>query len=277
MGIFSIFSKSNTLYFPGCKTIFKHKDIYNLYTKIFARLGINFKVIERNICSGLVAYEGGNEKVARKVSRRNHEIFREEEVETIITSSPEDHYMFQEVYPNFLPEWNIEVISMWNLIRRKLESKPRLVKNKAMQVVTYHDNCYLSRYLGIIDDPRKILEMIGYEVKEMHNYGLNSMCCGSCGVLPITNPALANDIARERIIQAKRIGVDKIIVSSIENYELLKKNSVGTGIEIVELSEVLSEAIGVKKDYLEKSDEEVSEDLEGEENILEEEVIEIKE
>ena len=63
-----------------------------------------------------------------------------------------------------------------------------------MEVVTYHDSCHLGRCCSIYDEPRKILELIGYNVKELHNSRVNSICCGSCGGLARTNPGLANQV-----------------------------------------------------------------------------------
>jgi len=247
MGIFSWFGKSSTLYFPGCATYFKHNDNFKLYQEIFSRLGIGFKTIDKNVCCGLPVLEGGYELNTRRLARRNFEIFKEEEIDSIITNSPCCYKMFLQDYSELLPDWDIEVRDVWDVILEKLENKPDLIRHKAMEVVTYHDSCYLGRYCGVYDAPRKIMELIGYEIKEMEDFKESSICCGSCGGLPRTNPELANKIAKQRILQAKRIGVDKIVVCSLEAYDLLKKNSLDSGVEVLEFSEVLAVALGISK------------------------------
>lgn len=268
MGLFSIFGTSNTVYFPGCMTYFKFKEYFELYKKVFSRLGIGFRIIDKKICCGLPAFEGGYEFDARKIARRNFEIFKEESITSIITNSPDCYKMFLLNYRDLLPDWNIEVKNVWGIIKEKLEFKPRLIKHKAMEIVTYHDNCYLGRYCEIYDEPRRILELAGYQVKEMSDARENSVCAGSCGGLPRTNPRLADKIARERMLQAKRIGVKKIVVASLDNYALLKKHSEDIGIEVLELADVLALALGIKKKEVEMSDEEVREDIEDEKKIL---------
>ena len=126
-----------------------------------------------------------------------------------------------------------------------------------MESATYHDSCYLGRHCEIYEEPRKILELIGYDLKEMQDSKENGMCCGSCGGLAISNPELADEVAKQRLLQAKRIGVGKIIVASMENYQLFKKNSLETGIEILELSEVLATALDIKKE-IEVEEEQIS-------------------
>ena len=246
MKLFSIFSKSNTLYFPGCTTYFKFQQNYKLYQKILSKLGITFKITEKKVCSGLSALEAGYEQEARKLARRNFEIFKEEGIKSIITNSPEAYKMFLYNYPEILPDWDINVKNLWAIILNKLKTKPRLIKYKTTETVTYQDSCYLGRYCGIYDEPREILKLIGYEIKELFDSGPESICCGSCGGLPTANAELADEIAKEKILQAKRIGVKKIIVVSMKNYELLKKNSEASGVEIMELSEVLALALGIK-------------------------------
>jgi len=277
MRLLSIFGNVNSLYFPGGTTYFKFQQNFEIYQKIFSKLGIIFKVIEKKVCSGLPALEAGYEQEARKLARRNFEIFKEEGIKEIITNSPEDYKMFLYNYPEILPDWDIKVKNVWAMILEEIKRKPKLIKHKAMEIVTYHDSCYLGRYCGIYDELREILELIGYEVKELFNSKSKSMCCGSCGGLPRTNPELANKIAKEKILQAKRIGVKKIIVASMKNYELLKKNTEDSDIEILELSEVLALALGIKiKEKKAGDEDEVSEeeqiviDLQADENIKKE-------
>jgi len=257
MGIFSLFSQSSTLYFPGCVTYFKFNENFELYKKIFNKLGINFKTINKKICCGISAYELGYEQLTRKLARRNFEIFKEEGVKSILTNSPEAYKMFLEQYPEMLPDWNIQIKNLWEIILEKLTIKARLIRHKAMEVVTYHDSCALGRGCGIYEEPRKILELIGYEIRELPDSKIESICCGSCGGLPLTNLELANKIARERILQAKRVGVKKIIVASMDNYQLLKNNEFD-GIEILELSEVLGLALGINKKEPEFKEEKIT-------------------
>ncbi len=262
MGIFSIFKGNKTAYFPGCSCYFNHKDNFELYKKILSRLGIDFKVVDKKLCCGLPALEAGYDSETRKIARRNFEVFSEEGINTIITSDPGCYKMFSLDYPKILPDWNIKVDNIWKLILEKLEFRPGLIKTKAIGTVTYQDSCYLGRYLDIYDEPRKILELIGYEVKEMFDSKSTSICCGSCGGLMFTNPELADEIAKERILQAKRIGVKRIIVSSLAEYELLKRNCKESGLEVFEMSQILAIALGIKnKEDFEKLKEEVEDEI----------------
>ncbi|MAG02358.1 hypothetical protein CMI42_03400 [Candidatus Pacearchaeota archaeon] len=246
MGLFSFLSPK-TAYIPGCTTYYKNKEELELYKEIFSRLGISFRILDQHICSGIEAFEAGYEQETRKIAMKNLSIFQQEGIRKIITNSPEYYKIFSINYPEMLPYWDLEVVNLWDLILENLLKKHHLILEKPMETITFHDSCHLGRHCKIYDEPRKILEILGYQIKEMDNSMGNSFCCGSCGGLNRTNKNLANKIAKERILQAKRIGVNKMVVTSLDNYNLLKANIRNTGISVLELSEVLAESLGIKK------------------------------
>jgi len=257
MGLIDLFRKRDTIYFPGCITYFKFKEGFELYCKIFSKLGINYKYFDKQECSGFEIWEGGYDFEMREIIKNNFKKFKERGIKKIIATEPGCYKIFNEEYSKVLPYWDIKVLNIWEIILDKIIKKRWLIEEKD-EIVTFHDSCYLGRYSGIYDSPREILKMLGYKIREMDNNKKNSFCCGSCGGLARVSSELANKIAKERLLQAKRIGVSKMIVVGFENYSLLKDNSDGSGVEVFELSEILADALGIKqinndKDALEET------------------------
>jgi Fe-S oxidoreductase len=49
--------------------------------------------------------------------------------------------------------------------------------------VTFHDPCYLGRYAGKVDEPRRLLKRVGGDIREPERNRENPFCCGAGGGL----------------------------------------------------------------------------------------------
>jgi Fe-S oxidoreductase len=63
---------------------------------------------------------------------------------------------------------------------------------------TYHDPCHLGRRLGCYEAPRQLLARAALAVDEFWHHHEASMCCGSGGLLPLTDRPLADAMAEQR-------------------------------------------------------------------------------
>lgn len=110
--------------------------------------------------------------------------------------------------------------------------------------VTYHDSCYLGRYNGIYDQPRRILQAIpGIDLVEMARSRENAMCCGAGGGRMWMEEKAGKRINLARTEQALAVGPD--IISSACPYcltmmedgaKLADRDDVGTK----DVAEILS-------------------------------------
>lgn len=241
MGILSLFSKGNTLYYPGCMTKFVLKQEMENYKKILEKLGISFTMLSEEVCCGSPVLNAGYEKDAIKLARKNLEIFKKYNIRKIITNCPACFKFFKEEYKKMLPEWDIEVEHVVFSILNKLKDKERLIQNKANEDVVYHDPCHLGRHMKIYEEPRMILSLLGYNVKDMSNNRENSLCCGGGGGLKSNNTQLANSIAREVVKQAKK-RANKIITTCPLCFANIAENS---DIIVEEFSYVVGKALGL--------------------------------
>lgn len=76
--------------------------------------------------------------------------------------------------------------------------------------VTYHDSCHLKRFLGVSDEPRKLLkETKGVELVEMEGC---DKCCGFGGSYSIKYPEMSAPILEEKINNIVASGADVVAV-----------------------------------------------------------------
>lgn len=76
---------------------------------------------------------------------------------------------------------------------------------------TYHDPCHLGRMLGVFEEPRAILQALGVELVEMEHNRVFSTCCGGGGGVADANRELSLEIAKNRVRDTLRVGMENIV------------------------------------------------------------------
>ena len=201
MGLFN-FKREKVLYFPGCLTKgVLTKEMQN-YKDIFNKLRIDFILLsDDESCCGLPVMNAGYRKDARKLAKKNFELFKKNKITKIITSCPSCYHTFKDVYPTLVRDWNIEVehatVSILNALKKRGIRYKGIDEDR--KVVTYHDSCHLGRYCGIYEEPREVIEILGGKIKEMKENRENAMCCGAGGGLRANFPETAKKAAKIRV------------------------------------------------------------------------------
>jgi Fe-S oxidoreductase len=74
-----------------------------------------------------------------------------------------------------------------------LTMNPQLVEPKQMSLkIAYHDSCQTLRQLGLKSEPRRLLELAGYEVVDIPDI---ANCCGFGGTFSLEWPGVAGRLA----------------------------------------------------------------------------------
>jgi len=89
-----------------------------------------------------------------------------------------------------------------------LESRPELVRPAAgRQRVAYHDSCQSLRQLGLKAEPRRLLELAGYEPVDIPDI---ANCCGFGGTFSVEWPQVAERMAAWKLDAIARTGCDAV-------------------------------------------------------------------
>jgi Fe-S oxidoreductase len=85
-----------------------------------------------------------------------------------------------------------------------LEANPRLVNPDRMSLkIAYHDSCQTLRQLGLKSEPRRVLEMAGYEVVDLPDI---ANCCGFGGSFSLEWPRVADRLAQWKLDAIAKTG-----------------------------------------------------------------------
>ncbi|WP_202319600.1 (Fe-S)-binding protein [Archaeoglobus neptunius] len=163
------------LYFPGCRTF--EARLFSKTVEVLEKLNVDFAVDEV-VCCGMPYHELGMMKEFRDAVERLKGVASK--YEGVISNCP--HCV------SILRESGIKAVHLISVL------KPVKVGGE----FSFHDPCLMARKLGIIEEPRKLLEEMGCSVKETAFSGKDTHCCGYGGVYRILYPELAEKVAKKR-------------------------------------------------------------------------------
>ena len=89
-----------------------------------------------------------------------------------------------------------------------LEGNPGLVEPRGMSLkIAYHDSCQTLRQLGLKREPRRVLELAGYEVVDLPDI---ANCCGFGGSFSLEWPRVADRLAQWKLDAVAKTGCEVV-------------------------------------------------------------------
>lgn len=213
---------SDTLYFVGClpyyDPLFKKIGVEGVSVaqatvKILNHLGIEPQVLAEERCCGHDQLWEGDQETFQALAAINIEKLRAARAKRIVTACPECARTLKIDYPEFVGNHNMEVVHITELLAESdisIQNGGESQNNR----ITYQDPCNLGRHLGVYDQPRQVLEDLGFELIEMDRTKNSSLCCGTscwsaCG-------QVSKSIQVERLKEAKATGADQLVTACIK-------------------------------------------------------------
>lgn len=259
-------------YFVGCTASYREKQVARATAELLNKLGIEFAVLEDEVCCGSPLFRTGQRSEAKRVMNENLKAFKD--YDTLVFSCAGCYRTIKVDYPKysksklpFTPKHTLELVA--DLISQgKIKFKGSYNKK-----VTWHDPCHLMRHIALdlereelakstnwfLDEreikrkkeewyelPRKILKAIpGLQLVEMYRIKEDAWCCGAGGGVKTQFPDLALWTGMERVKEAEATGAQAIVTSCPFCVRNLRDavNASGSKIEVVELLELLSQVV----------------------------------
>ena len=230
--------KSKVLYIAGCTTLNGRREVADSTVTILERAGIDYTTLSEEWCCGAPLYILGFRDSFQKFVNHNLNAIKETECETIIFSCPECLYTFKELYPQSRLKVEMQHTSQFFL---KLIEEGKLGPMELDEEYVFHDPCVLSRKLDIAEEPRKVLKNISkLKLKETYFNKKDTKCCGSGGMLGVTDQKLSSEIAKNRVLELKEYS--NSIVSACPACEKAFKEA-DDKIKVLDISEVILKGI----------------------------------
>jgi Fe-S oxidoreductase len=228
------------------------EDITRKTAHVFNQAGLDFGLLyegERN--AGNDVRRIGEEGLFEMLRDKNQQAMGKAKFKTIVTTDPHTFNTLKNEYP-----WNGDGITVkhYTEVLDELIQQGRLpIKHRLSGKVTYHDPCYLGRYNGIYDAPRRILEALGVDLIEMPRHHDRSYCCGAGGgrIWMEDVPGIKERPAENRIREAASLpDVNTLVVACPKDIAMFRDAVKTTGNEgkvvVRDLIELVAEAAEIQ-------------------------------
>ena len=200
------------LFWVGCSGSFdaRYKKVSVAFARIMQRAGLRFAILgTEEKCNGDAARRSGNEYLAQMLMRENIETLNNYKVTRIVTACPHCLHSLKNEYPQF--GGRFEVVHHSELISALVLQGVIALHEVQPITATFHDSCYLSRYNGVIDEPREALtDVPGLQLVEMERTRDRGLCCGAGGARMFMEETEGTRVNLERTREAIATGADTI-------------------------------------------------------------------
>jgi glycolate oxidase iron-sulfur subunit len=187
----------------GCVMPFLYPQTHEATVRVLERHGYRVVVPEEQVCCGALFVHGGDRQTARRLARRNIDVFLAAGVEAVIVNAAGCGSTLKE-YGDLLaddPEYAEKAAHFSSLVKDVTEFLVDLPFEEGLgrleRRVTYQDSCHLAHAQQITAPPRQLLRAIpGLELVEMENA---DRCCGSAGIYNITHREMSSRLLADKM------------------------------------------------------------------------------
>ncbi len=220
------------LFWVGCTAALQESSMKAALAlaRLLDAAGVKISILgHEESCCGHPARRIGDEYLFQCQAQQNIETLKRHNVKKIITACPHCFHTLKYEYPQFGGDFEV-VHHTEFLLKLVQEGRLKLTK-EVKAVVAYYDPCYLGRYHGIYEAPRKLAAAVpGVEVVEMAHCGANGLCCGAGGGRMWMEEEPEQRVNRLRAKEAVDTGADKVLTACPFCLQMFKDGLNGLGL-----------------------------------------------
>lgn len=246
--------RADIAYYAGCTGAYEAQPMVRGDALVLGAIGDPFTMLppEEEVCCGFPLFITGQHDMLADLVKRLVAGYETRGVKTLVCSCPCCVNIMSRDWPAIhgkaLP---FEIRHITQYVASSIKAGKLKLTRELHERVIYHDPCYLTRGVGVIEEPREVLRSIpGLTQLEFERHGLNSRCCGSGGAARKVFHENATRMGRLTIDEAVEKKADRLILSCPACYAKVNEAMQGYDkqIRITDIMELVSEMLGVMKE-----------------------------
>lgn len=208
--------RSELGYYAGCTGAYEARPMVRGDVQVLQAIGTAFTMLppEEEVCCGFPLFISGQHDLLKDLVRRLVEGYAARGVRTLVCSCPCCVNIMSRDWPALYgKELPFRIRHITQHAADAVRSGALRIAKELPERLIYHDPCYLTRGVGIIDEPREVLRAIpGATLLEFEHNRLDSRCCGAGGAARKIFPENAAAMGRLTIDEAVAKGADRLIL-----------------------------------------------------------------
>ncbi|MGO8760182.1 MAG: (Fe-S)-binding protein [Terracidiphilus sp.] len=184
------------------------REIVLALVRVMRYLGVSFGVLRKEKCTGDAARRLGNDLVFQQLAEANLETLKQAGVKKIVSICPHCVRTIEEDWKEYgtppEAEHHSEFLARF-ADRLRAPQVPNLEPGK--EKIVFHDPCYLGRYRGVYEEPRRVAALAG-ELVEAPRSREHSFCCGAGGGLSFLGEEKGERVSEVRAAELAATGAE---------------------------------------------------------------------
>jgi iron-sulfur cluster protein len=213
--------RETAVLYAGCLIDFAYPEMGEAAVKVLNHAGIRVVFPEDQTCCGAPARYGGSPGGAAEAAAANVEALTAMQADYIVSACPTCTVALKGDFSAVLLERGssdqreraeqvaAKAVDFSTLVLQLAQQgRLKLTRQEAGATdVTYHDSCHLKRTLGVSGQPRELLALAGYQVKEMPE---SDVCCGMGGAYSLKLPPVSRAVLERKLSNIRSTGVPEV-------------------------------------------------------------------
>lgn len=182
--------------------------------KLLEKTGVEVRYNKNQTCCGQLSFKAGYWDHAKSIGEKFIRDFIDSQY--VVAPSTSCVSMVRKYYDELF--YNSSLHNEYRLLKKNIFEVSDFLVNKLNikdtgatfnHKVTFHDSCSALREYGLKDEPRTLLNHVrGLQLVEMKK---SDECCGFGGMFSVSNEAIANAMAENKVKYAMETGAEYIV------------------------------------------------------------------